>query len=220
MGQIISALQSKGGTGKTTILAILADRMASDGAKVYALDTDPESTLKPWAIRMAQKNGYELTTGNHLEPETVAKRAKELAKDYDVVLVDTPGVFHAGIFHIIAASDLVLVPTAPSTFDLRGLVKTFENISQTEDSLGRKVNARVVLSRWKTDRQLSKALLNQINSKKLPAVKKPLKDLQGITEICSAYVPLAGTAKACVNEFIASMQYDNLLPFYSMNEVA
>ena len=53
---IISVLNQKGGSGKTTISSNLAHAIALDGHKVLLVDSDPQGSLRDWN----EANGEEL----------------------------------------------------------------------------------------------------------------------------------------------------------------
>ncbi len=48
MGHVISAIQSKGGAGKSTLIIAIASLLAKDGERVSIIDTDIQRTAETW----------------------------------------------------------------------------------------------------------------------------------------------------------------------------
>jgi chromosome partitioning protein len=113
MGYVISFAQQKGGAGKTTVLAHLADAWARAGKSVAVADLDPQRSLTLWAAMQ--------TNGRITARESAGWRAgsdiKELARAHDFVLVDCPGNASSLLEAALRESDLVIVPCQPSVFD-------------------------------------------------------------------------------------------------------
>lgn len=113
MGHIIAFAQQKGGAGKTTVLAHLADAWARAGRSVAMADLDPQRSLSLWA-RVA---------GDRAPPciESAGWRAgpdiKDLAKRHDYVLIDCPGSASNLLEAALRESHLVIVPCQPTLLD-------------------------------------------------------------------------------------------------------
>jgi len=56
--KIIAVMNLKGGVGKTTVTALLAERIARNGQRVLAVDTDPQCDLSTRFIKMMIENNY------------------------------------------------------------------------------------------------------------------------------------------------------------------
>ena len=81
------AISGKGGTGKTTVAAILASLYARDGCRVLAVDADPASSL-PAALGV---------------PEEVRKRIVPLSQMLDIIEERTgarPGESYGNLFSL------------------------------------------------------------------------------------------------------------------------
>jgi chromosome partitioning protein len=119
-GRIIAVTQQKGGSGKTTVTAHLAVALAMAGGRVAVLDVDPQGSLGEWYERREQRFG---DRGTGLQFRTASgwgarREAKALAKDHDVVLVDTPPKSDLEARQAIEAADLVAIPLQPTAVDL------------------------------------------------------------------------------------------------------
>jgi len=119
MAFVIAIAQRKGGAGKSTLAATLATALASDGARVALLDTDPQKSLVRWhaeragALSQAAALAFEDPSGWR-----VPAALDRLRKSYDFVLVDTPPHDDTDARLAIRGADLALVPLQPSHADL------------------------------------------------------------------------------------------------------
>ena len=118
MAAVVTVAQQKGGAGKTTLVAQLAVALAAAGLRVAALDIDPQATLGAWAeLRRRRAEALPLT----IEASQGWKSSlaiESLARNHDVVLVDSPPHAETEARVVIRAATLVLVPCQPSLLDI------------------------------------------------------------------------------------------------------
>jgi chromosome partitioning protein len=119
-GLIITLAQQKGGAGKTTVAAHLAVACALGGKSVAVLDTDPQGSLGQWFERRETRLGPEQID---LIFRTASgwgarREARALAKDYDVVVLDTPPKSDLELRPSLEAANLVVIPVQPAPIDL------------------------------------------------------------------------------------------------------
>lgn len=124
---VITVAQQKGGAGKTTLVAQLATALAAVGRRVAVVDIDPQATLTGWMrlreheargvpeLRFAMVGGWRL--GVELD---------RLAREVDLVLVDTPPHAESEAKGAVRRADLVLVPCQPSPADIWASRATFD----------------------------------------------------------------------------------------------
>jgi chromosome partitioning protein len=77
---VLTVANSKGGTGKTLVCAVLCARLASDGVRVAAIDADPNRTLYEWRSQVYEGPAFECRA----EPDAarLAHMIPELADTY------------------------------------------------------------------------------------------------------------------------------------------
>jgi chromosome partitioning protein len=113
---IIGVLNQKGGVGKTTIAINIAAVFATDTKnRVLLVDADPQGSSMAWS---AARESDPLFPVIGMAKPTLHKDLPELARDYDMVVIDgAPRVNELGRAAIMAA-DLVLIPVQPSPYDV------------------------------------------------------------------------------------------------------
>src|SRR3954470_21787888 len=127
-GKILTIAQPKGGLGKTTPPIPLSVAWMVGGRRVALLDIDPQASLSMWhQLRRAQLG----TAG--VEPHLsslagwrVANEAERLARDYDVVLIDSPPHAETEARLAVRAAARVVIPVQPSILDLWATRATLE----------------------------------------------------------------------------------------------
>lgn len=129
---IITLAQQKGGSGKTTLAAHLAVAAALKGRSVAILDVDPQGSLGEWFEAREQRLGED---GTLLSFRTASgwgarREAKNLARDHDVVVIDTPPKSDLDIRSAFEAADLVVVPLQPTPVDLWATEPTLKTIAK------------------------------------------------------------------------------------------
>ena len=120
-GKVVTVAQQKGGAGKTTLLAHLAVAFARRGRSVALLDADPQGSLSLWLSQREARLGPDDNLAGEATQESGAvleRRIRALAKDADLVFIDSPPRTDDVPMTAIRASNLVLVPVQPSPMDL------------------------------------------------------------------------------------------------------
>ena len=112
LSKVITISQQKGGTGKTTLAIHLAMGFIKfQNLKVAVVDTDPQGSLGQWFMIRSEKN----ISNDNLSFKTASLwgaqyESKNLKKDHDIVIIDTPPKIESDARPSIEASDLVLIP--------------------------------------------------------------------------------------------------------------
>lgn len=120
-GRIITISQQKGGTGKTTLTAHLAICWSKlDGMSVAVLDIDPQGSLGEW-LEARERSLGENDVGLAFRTASgwgARREARALARDFDMVIIDTPPKAETEVKPALEAADLVVVPVQPTPMDL------------------------------------------------------------------------------------------------------
>ena len=140
---IIGVLNQKGGVGKTSIAVNLAAVFARDGNRVLLVDADPQGSSLAWS---AAREARPLFPVVGMPKPTLHRDLPEIARDYDVVVIDgAPRVNELGRAAIMA-SDLVLIPVQPSPYDVWATGDVVQLISEAR-VYKEKLEARFVINR-------------------------------------------------------------------------
>jgi chromosome partitioning protein len=165
MSTTIAVLSQKGGTGKTTTVRTLTDVFRRIGLAVLAVDLDPQANLSDYLdvdpdasptigdvlsgrakARDAIHDGIipanlglaesELALGGKMGRELTLKKAlREVARDYDLVLIDCPPALGLLTVNALVASDYALLSAEAQYFALQGVEQALEVIELARDSL-------------------------------------------------------------------------------------
>jgi chromosome partitioning protein len=165
MSTTIAVLSQKGGTGKTTTVRTLTDVFRRIGLSVLAVDLDPQGNLSDYLdidpdasptigdvlsgrakARDAIHDGVipanlglaesELALGGKMGRELTLKKAlREVAGDYDLVLIDCPPALGLLTVNALVAADNALLSAEAQYFALQGVEQALEVIDLARDSL-------------------------------------------------------------------------------------
>lgn len=128
---VVAVLNPKGGVGKTTLATNLAGYFAASGARTMLGDIDRQESAKYW-LRLRPKGLPQIETW---EINGVVARPP---KGVTHVVLDTPAqISEAKVVDIVRVADKILVPVAPSLFDvvatedfLKSLRSAYPNASE------------------------------------------------------------------------------------------
>jgi chromosome partitioning protein len=129
-GLVVTIAQRKGGAGKTTLAAQLAVAWARRGARVAALDIDPQASLAAWVdLRRARLGaasvGFEFAA---LPGWRAAQWIEDRARSADLVVIDNPPHAETEAQIAVRAAGLVLIPVQPSPLDLWATAATLKMV--------------------------------------------------------------------------------------------
>ncbi len=109
MAAKVLVINEKGGVGKTTLSAHLAQEWCDQGHKVAIIDRDPQESITRWhQSRMTPRVGD--------------------WSDADIIVIDMPPAISEQSAAAIAAADIVLIPMTPSPLDVESTANMIEII--------------------------------------------------------------------------------------------
>ena len=170
MAQVISVIQEKGGTGKSTIATNLAG-MAAKRHKVALIDCDmPQGTSQSWAsIRLANKPDSLMARTAAGYKELVVL-VGELEPDYDLIVIDSPPRIAESTKAALILSTLTLIPLGASAAEIWATADLLNTIEAAKAVKG-KVDARILWNRFRAStnsaRELSEAVRTELDLKQL-----------------------------------------------------
>lgn len=191
MAKIITTAIIKGGTGKTTTAAALAQAAAFKSKKVLAIDLDPQCNLShclaansdglssfdllegedPAACIVQSPQGFDVIPASS-DLATVKTRPgsaqrlrnaiKPIIDQYDYIFIDTPPQMGELAFNALQASTGLLIPLEAEGFGLQGLYQIIDIARQMQESNPELEIMGAVICRYDKRANLSKFFYNSI----------------------------------------------------------
>ncbi len=152
-------INSKGGSGKSTITTNLASYFASQNKKVVIMDHDQQASSMEW-----------LTSRSSARPpiEGIAaykKSSKRPGRNTDFVIHDAPAGTHgAELSKMLNKAQTILIPVLPSPIDMRAVIGFIAEIKKSAPVQRKKAKLALIANRsrdytniyWELDDLLSK----------------------------------------------------------------
>lgn len=154
--KVISFLNEKGGTGKSTTAINFATALHRQGKKTVLLDADPQGTVRDWR-ESATADANVPTVLAADRPNTLAAALAGLNADF--VVIDSPAKAEAMSAAIIGKSDIALIVMQPSAADVWASAAIVRMINSKRD-LGGKVDAAFLINRAMAGRNLTTEILS------------------------------------------------------------
>ena len=127
---IITAINVKGGVGKTTTTMFLATVFAHRGKTVTVTDLDRQGSALEWSER-AEDGGDPLPFEVELSIPKRVDRQAALVGDDEFMFIDVPPGDENAIEAAIAVSDLIILPTRSAAADLSRVWELRDAVSGT-----------------------------------------------------------------------------------------
>lgn len=169
---VIAVANLKGGVGKTTLAVHLAFYL-----EALLVDLDPQGDATDWAARSGWVQA-------HPAPSWGEAR-RTLAKDHGPLVLDCPPGEGAHLVDVLAAADLVVIPTKSGRQDLRAVGRMLEMVKEARSN-HRGLRAGLVFNEVKSQTNLAGEVEDAL---------KHLKD--------AAYLGHLGSRQAFVEAFAA-----------------
>ena len=174
--QTIAVANQKGGTGKSTTAAALAQAAAAQGKKALAVDLDPQGNLS-FALNADMHRGtsFDLlegapaarliqrsSTGPDVIPASLnnstisssrgsAKRLQAallpVKWSYDIIIIDTPPTAGELQYNALQAATALVIPLQAEIYSLQGLYQIAETAEQIKKSNPALTAAGIILTR-------------------------------------------------------------------------
>jgi chromosome partitioning protein len=133
--QAILIANPKGGSGKTTLSTNVAGYLASTGRHVSVLDLDRQKSANLW---LAQRD-------SSLPIIWPMRNEREKAGKADVLVIDSPAGLHGkNLEHAIKLVHKIIVPIAPSLFDIQASHDFLRALSEVKAARKGRVQIGVV----------------------------------------------------------------------------
>jgi chromosome partitioning protein len=144
----------KPGTGKTTSAVWLAHVFAQAGNRVLLVDADPSGSALEWSDlaamdpRVAPQQAFPSRVVA-LPSRELHRRLPEIARDDDVVIIDTPQLEdHTAIARsALRYADEIVIPCAPTPIEINRTTPMRDEIAEMEPVRDRPARSAILLNR-------------------------------------------------------------------------
>ncbi|HDX6250500.1 TPA: AAA family ATPase [Campylobacter fetus subsp. venerealis] len=174
---IISICNEKGGSGKSTLaLNIAISQSISKKELPLLIDTDPQKSIATFLNIRNEENHPKIFDFAYKYGENLKDFLQNYTGNKDII-IDTGGRDSREMRIAIALSDMVIIPTIPSQFDVSVLDKMVDIVKMAKEQ-NEKLMANIVINRASTN----------------PFLQKKIESLKSfIEEIKQDYIKLAET---------------------------
>lgn len=119
---IVAVMNTKGGSGKTTVATHLAAHFAHKGLKTGLADLDRQQSSQGWLDRRS----YSLPAIAAIDLEN-----GKLPEGIDRLVVDAPAALRrSAVDDVVAQADVVVIPVLPSAFDEDGTLRFLKHLEK------------------------------------------------------------------------------------------
>ena len=112
--RVVSVLNEKGGSGKTTIATNLASAWHAAGRDVLLLDADPQLTALDWSDT-GDTEGVPVV---HLGDSSLEDDLPRVGESFELVVIDGAPRMGSLTASAVRTSDLVVIPVQPTAADI------------------------------------------------------------------------------------------------------
>ena len=135
---VISIVNEKGGSGKTTLAVNLAARLAEDGDNVLLIDADPQKSTEVFSDMRSQSGLKPLFSNVSRTGVSLGDEIERMNKAFDSIIIDTGGRDSKEMRKAMLKSNLVIIPTIPSQYDvpvLESILEIYDESRQVNEKL-------------------------------------------------------------------------------------
>lgn len=162
----IVVINSKGGSGKTTLAINIAAHYAVEGKKVALVDFDRQQSALDW-LADRPENRPEITGIDG------TKRSATVPRGMDYVIMDAPAASHGKqLEDLLGRARTAIIPVVPSAIDLNAAERFVEEILEAGRVLRSKVRVATVANRVRENSPGRWEIEDYLDSLKLPDGRK------------------------------------------------
>jgi chromosome partitioning protein len=170
----------KGGSSKSTSALVVAQTLASAGARISVIDADRNAPLVDWRSGQSRSTVIPEIDQGKIVRVIEAERGRQ-----QFVLIDLEGSASQMMTRAVSRADLVVIPLQPSGLDARQAARAVDLIQIEEETLGRQVKFRVLVTRTGVaiPTKLERKIVGDMEAAGLPVFKHHLHELQAYKAI-------------------------------------
>ena len=171
---VISVLNPKGGSGKTTLTTNLAQALHLRGNKVLIVDSDPQGSARDWHAA-SEANPLLLVS---LDRANNIKTLSSMTASYDHIVLDGAAKLEDIIAAAIKASDFILIPVQPSPYDIWAASDLVDFIKARQEVTDGSPQAAFVITRHIEGTRLGDDVRKALGEYELPVFRTAITQRQ------------------------------------------
>ena len=197
---IIALCNQKGGAGKTTLAIHLAHAIALSKKRVLLVDSDPQGSASGWAAAREEASPFPVI---QMARDSLHRDLPAIAADYQHCIIDTPPRVSALARSAILASDLVIVPVQPSSYDVWAAGETVQLIQEAQQ-FKLDIKAVFIINRRITGTAIGKEIEGALAEMPFPILKTVIAQRVAFAESSAGYTVIESSVNsAAANEIKA-----------------
>lgn len=162
----ILVLNSKGGSGKTTIATNLAAYYALEGYRVALVDYDKQRSSLDWLEGRPEDRA-------EIDGVDGCEASARVPRSTDYVIMDAPAATHgAQLTELLKKAQTCIIPVVPSPIDLNAALRFLDELVEIGRVLNRKVKVATVANRVRENSPGRYELEEFLEAWKLPNGRK------------------------------------------------
>ncbi len=169
----IALVNSKGGTGKSTIAMNLAAYYQSCRIPTTVYDFDPQESLATWAGERPSCSTPIAAVTAARKPDAGTTRTWQLRAPENTrrIILDTPaGLCGSSLQEIVRCVDSLIIPVGPSPLDSRATARFVQELMLVGKAREQRVRIAVVANRHRPDSSVCPALVRFLSALRIPIV--------------------------------------------------
>ncbi len=173
--QTILVINSKGGSGKTTLTTNLASYFVNKGHKTAILDYDPQGSSLQWLkVRPPHQPAIH---GANAAPSKKRTHLRSIAMaippDTEYLIIDAPaGVEGILLQEMVRKSNFILIPVAPSAIDIHASADFIKQLLLVGGIRSSNVKTGIVANKVRNTMPVYEPMERFLNTLKLPFLTK------------------------------------------------
>jgi chromosome partitioning protein len=175
--QQILVVNSKGGSGKTTVSTNLASYFESQGMKTGLMDYDPQGSSLHWLKTRSKSLDVKTTIhgANAAKAKTGSLRSWQMnvPKDLKKLIIDAPaGASGILLQEICSRADVVIIPVAPSSIDVHATADFIKDLMLVGKVRRQFTRMAVIANRVRTSEPTYEPLERFLRSLEIPLITR------------------------------------------------
>lgn len=164
---IISILNQKGGTGKTTLAVNVAREYTLRQCSTLLVDSDSQGSALKWH----EQSGGDLIDLTCLPGSTMHKDVEKLKRNYSRIIIDGIPSMSSVTLCAIRAANLIIIPVQPSPYDIWATADLVRIVKERIEMTEGQTKAYFVISRKIKGTNIGSEINDLLSEYELPIFK-------------------------------------------------